>query len=177
MRWIMPPIIGPAAYRSTARCELPLYGNSVFDITHRGTISITYNIPGKKGHGQILEGWALNSVVTLQSGLPWGADDTGNDFSGTGEVGQTNEDGQGEQWNFFGNPKDFKSLHGFTSNPVNGDILSGGTGGVPFYAGSGDATIPALRPLMPRVTPKRRPWAQLPRPRLLLLVATLWVAQ
>ena len=121
----------------------PLYGNSVFDITHRGTISITYNIPGKKGHGQILEGWSLNSVVTLQSGLPWGVSDTGNDFSGTGEVGQTNEDGQGEQWNFFGNPKDFQITHGFTSNPVNGDILSGGTGGVPFYAGSGDATTGA----------------------------------
>ncbi len=121
----------------------PLYGNSVFDITHRGTISVTYNLPGKKGFGQMLEGWQLNSVLTLQSGLPWGVSDTGNDFSGTGEVSQTNEDGQGEQWNFFGNPKDFQITHGFSSNPVNGDILSGGTGGVPFYGGSGDATTGA----------------------------------
>jgi hypothetical protein len=121
----------------------PLYGNSVFDITHRGTISVTYNLPGKKGHGQMLEGWQVNTVLTLQSGLPWGVSDTGNDFSGTGEVGQTNNDGQGEQWNFFGNPKDFQITHGFTSNPVNGDILSGGTGGVPFYVGSGNATVGA----------------------------------
>ena len=121
----------------------PLYGNSVFDITHRGTISVTYNLPGKKGFGQMLEGWQLNSVLTLQSGLPWGVSDTGNDFSGTGEVSQTNEDGQGEQWNFFGNPKDFQISHGFSSNPVNGDILSGGTGGVPFYGGSGSAATGA----------------------------------
>lgn len=122
----------------------PLYGNSVFDITHRGTISVTYNLPGKKGHGQMLEGWQLNSVLTLQSGLPWGVSDTGNDFSGTGEVGQTNNDGQGEQWNFYGNPKDFQITHGFTSNPVNGDILSGGTGGVPYYAGSFNPTTGAF---------------------------------
>jgi hypothetical protein len=121
----------------------PLYGNSVFDITHRGTISVTYNIPGKKGFGQMLEGWTINSIVTLQSGLPWGVSDTGNDFSGTAEVAQTNADGQGEQWDFFGNPKDFQISHGFTSNPINGDILAGGTGGIPFYAGSGDATTGA----------------------------------
>ena len=39
-----------------------------------------------KSPGQILEGWSLNSVVTIQTGLPWGVSDGSNDFSGTGEV-------------------------------------------------------------------------------------------
>lgn len=116
-----------------------LYGNSVFDITHRFTLSVTYDLPGRKGFAQMLEGWSLNSIVTLQSGLPFGVGDTTNDFSGTAEVNQP-ADGQEEQWNFYGNPKDFQIQHGFVSN--NGDALAGGTGGIPYFPGSGDASAP-----------------------------------
>ena len=49
------------------------YGNSDFDVRNHFTLSNTYNIPGKTGYGQVLEGWQLNSVVHLQSGLPWSA--------------------------------------------------------------------------------------------------------
>jgi len=77
------------------------YGNSDFDITHRFTLSATYTIPGKKGFGQMLEGWQLNGILTLQSGQPWQAFDTSNDFSGTGEFA--------DRWNFYGDPADFKS--------------------------------------------------------------------
>jgi hypothetical protein len=116
-----------------------LYGNSVFDITHRFTLSVTYDLPGKKGFGQLLEGWSVNSIVSLQTGLPWGAADTSNDFSGTGELNQP-ADGQEEQWDFFGNPKDFQIKHGLVAN--NGDALNGGSGGIPFFPGSGDPTAP-----------------------------------
>jgi carboxypeptidase family protein len=77
------------------------YGNSDFDIKHRFTLSATYTIPGKKGYAQMLEGWQLNGILTLQSGQPWQAFDTSNDFSGTAEFA--------DRWNFFGNPADFKS--------------------------------------------------------------------
>jgi hypothetical protein len=122
-----------------------LYGNADTDIRHRGTISITYDLPGRKGFGQLLEGWELNSIVTLQSGLPWWVEDSADDFSGTGEVSQlaSGTDGQGEQWIFVGNPSDFKEVHGFTT--FNGDIQAGGFGGVPcFGAGLPNcaATIP-----------------------------------
>jgi len=78
--------------------------------------------------------------VTLQSGLPWGIGDTTNDFSGTNEVNQP-ADGQEEQWNFYGNPKDFQPVHGFTQ--LNGDILAGGTGGIPYFSGTSNPTCAA----------------------------------
>jgi hypothetical protein len=76
------------------------YGNSDFDLRHHVSISLTYNIPGKKSWGQVVEGWAVNSAVALQSGLPWSPIDGNNDVSKTGE----NQD----HWDFFGNPNDFK---------------------------------------------------------------------
>jgi len=84
-----------------------VYGSSDFDIRHRLTFSTTYALPGRKSPGQILEGWQLNSVVTLQTGAPWTAQDTSNDFSGTDQVNELNSFGQ--LWDFIGNPSDFKS--------------------------------------------------------------------
>jgi hypothetical protein len=82
------------------------YGNSSFDITHRFTLTTTWDIPGKKTPAQLLEGWEINSIVTLQSGAPWAVATNGLDISGTGEL----ED----RWDFFGNPKDFQS----NQNPI-----------------------------------------------------------
>ena len=48
------------------------YASSDFDIRHRFTFSLTYCIPGKKGFAQMLEGWQINSIVTLQSAQPVG---------------------------------------------------------------------------------------------------------
>jgi hypothetical protein len=98
-----------------------LYSNSDFDVRHRFTLSTTYLIPGKDGMGQLLKGWQLNSVVTLQTGGPWGARDTSNDFSGTNQVNEV--DSFGQFWNFSGNPNDFKS--GPTPIPCFGDALCG----------------------------------------------------
>jgi hypothetical protein len=77
------------------------YGHSDFDIRHRLTLSGTYAIPGKRGFAQSLEGWQVNSIVSLYGAQPWGPIDTGNDLSHTGEGV--------DRWDFFGNPKDFKS--------------------------------------------------------------------
>ena len=77
------------------------YASSDFDIKHRFTFSITYAIPGKKAPAQLLEGWEVNSVVTIQSGQPWYGNDQSNNTSGTGE--------NTDRWDFFGNPGDFKS--------------------------------------------------------------------
>jgi Carboxypeptidase regulatory-like domain/TonB dependent receptor len=91
------------------------YGNSNFDIRHRFTLTTTWNIPGKKTPGQILEGWQINSIVTLQTGAPWAVSDNSQDISKTGELEDT--------WDFFGNPGDF------TSGPTP----------TPFFAGSGNS--------------------------------------
>jgi hypothetical protein len=104
-----------------------LWAATDFDIRHRLTLSGTYALPGRKGLGQLLDGWALNTVVTIQSGQPWGVADTSNDFTGTNQ--QNNAAGsEGELWDFFGNPSDFTPVHGFTA-----------TGGVPYFAGTSNA--------------------------------------
>jgi Carboxypeptidase regulatory-like domain/TonB dependent receptor len=77
------------------------YGNSDFDIRHRFTLSATYTIPGKKGYAQMLEGWQVNGILTLQSSQPWQAFDTSNDFSGTAEFA--------DRWNIYGSPANFQS--------------------------------------------------------------------
>jgi len=72
------------------------------DIRHRFTLSVTYSLPEKKTRSQLLEGWHVNTIITLQSGQPWNVNDQGNNFSTTGEAS--------DRWNFFGKPSDFKSI-------------------------------------------------------------------
>ena len=106
-----------------------LYSSTQFDIRHRFTGSVTYAIPGLKSPGQLLQGWSLNSIVTLQTGSPWGVQDTTTDFSGTGEMASTLSNG--EQWNFYGNPNDFKTQKAFNNLPSQG---------IPYFAGTTNPT-------------------------------------
>ena len=100
------------------------YGNSDYNIANRFTFELTYALPGLKTPGQILQGWAINSIVTIQPGTPWAVQDSNNDFSGTNEV--NNPNAWGEAWNFYGNPKDFQAT------PT----------GITFVSGSNTATAP-----------------------------------
>jgi hypothetical protein len=83
------------------------YANSDFDVRHRFTLSATYDIPGIKGYGQVLEGWQINTIVNIQSSQPWRVNDGGNNFNGTND--------NADLWNFTGNPASFKA--GFNSLP------------------------------------------------------------
>jgi len=103
------------------------YGNSDFDTRHRLTLTMSYAIPGKKSPAQLLEGWAVNSVVTLQSGQPWSPRDLTNDLSGTGEV--TNLDPYGQAWNVSGPDS------AFTSTSQN----------LPCWSGTGGAALPSCK--------------------------------
>ena len=103
------------------------YASGDFDVRHRFTFTTGYELPGKKGFGQLLEGWKINSIVSIQSAQPWNIGDTANDFSTSGNGGDLND-----RWDFFGNPRDFKSgsntipfCTGF--NPANINDLSGVT--------------------------------------------------
>jgi hypothetical protein len=100
------------------------YGNSDYDIRHRFTMNVTYALPSRKSPGQILQGWEIGSIVTLQTGTPWSPQDMSNDFSGTGEV--NNPFTYGETWNFYGN------THDFQANP----------NGIPFFAGIAQGGLP-----------------------------------
>jgi carboxypeptidase family protein len=95
------------------------YGNSDFDQRHHFSFTLNYALPGRKGFGQLLEGWVVNSAVLIQSGLPW-SPTSKSDISKTG-------DKSSDRWDFFGNPSDF----------------TGGKFPIPFYAG-GSASMPAM---------------------------------
>jgi len=84
-----------------------MYGNSDFDRTHVFSFSMTYAIPGMKSPGQLLEGWAINSIVSLQSGAPWTPEDFSDDFPGTDQIDEL--DSFGQFWNFTGNHNDLRS--------------------------------------------------------------------
>jgi hypothetical protein len=105
-----------------------LYSNSDYDLRHRFTLTTTYAIPGREFPGQLLKGWQINSLVTIQTGAPWYPQDPTNDFANNGEVG--NPGVLLEGWNFFGNPSDFTSnRYGipFCTGPINGvDATKGG---------------------------------------------------
>jgi hypothetical protein len=75
------------------------YASSDFDIRHRVTFTATYNIPGIKGFGQLLEGWQLNGVVTYATAQPWSSWDGNSNISGTGEFA--------DRWDIVGNAADF----------------------------------------------------------------------
>lgn len=94
------------------------YASSDFDMRHRFTLSMTYLLPGKEGFGQLMKGWQLNSIISLYGAQPFGVMDAGTDVSLTGEAN--------DRWNFYGNPKDFKST----------------PAGIPYFA-PGDPNMPA----------------------------------
>jgi hypothetical protein len=105
-------------------------GSSDFDITHRLTVSVTYTFPEKKTRSQLLEGWQLNSIITMQSGQPWGVNDQTNNFAGANE--------NSDRWDLYGSASNFKS---------------GGQNSLPLCTGPGDGgcsyTTPAGTVLMP----------------------------
>jgi hypothetical protein len=110
-----------------------IYGDSMFDIRHHFTASVTYMLPGKKTRSQLLEGWSINSILLLQSGAPWAVNDLTTDFSGTNELNNP-VGSNGEQWDFFGNPSDFQDRKSF--NDTNGCSNGQCATGIPYYPGT-----------------------------------------
>jgi hypothetical protein len=91
------------------------YANSDFDIRQRLTLSLTYDVPGRKGYGQALEGWEINSIVTLQTPQFWGPMDEGTDAAGIGPLPVSPPANTPIRWSFYGKTSDFKSTNtGFT---------------------------------------------------------------
>lgn len=72
------------------------YGNAAFDARHHFTLTATYDIPGYKTKGQMLQGWQVNVALSMLSALPFNAQDSTDDLSGTG----VNQD----RWNIVGDP-------------------------------------------------------------------------
>ena len=103
----------------------------------------------------MLEGWSINTAAVIQTGTPWGVNDTTTDFAGVGEAnGRNPEANKGMQWDFFGNPSDFEAVHNFTGvDPTSGGtyklctkVLTSGcvanNTGIPFFPGGGALAAP-----------------------------------
>jgi hypothetical protein len=109
-----------------------LYSSTTFDLRHRLTVSANYALPEVKTPAQLLQGWSLNATVLVQSGTPWGVNDSSTDFAGTGEQRGNPSANQGSQWTFLGSPSDFTPHHNYDG------VTPGPTGapGVPWFPGS-----------------------------------------
>jgi hypothetical protein len=103
------------------------YASSDFDIRQRFTLSFTYAIPGRKGYGQALEGWELNSITTVQTAQPWGPMDEGTDAAGIGPLPVSPPANSPIRWSFYGHTSNFKSQKGT---------------GIPYFAGNDSPTQP-----------------------------------
>ncbi len=88
------------------------YANSDFDLRHRLTVSLTYAIPGRKGFGQMAEGWEINTITTLETPQYWGPMDEGTDAAGVGPLPTSPPANTPIRWSFYGKPSDFKSQKG-----------------------------------------------------------------
>jgi hypothetical protein len=104
------------------------YANSDFDIRHRLTISLTYAIPGRKGFGQMAEGWEVNSITTLESPQYWGPIDLGTDAAGVGPLPVSPPANSPIRWSFYGKTSDFKSQKGV---------------GIPYFSGNNSPSTPS----------------------------------
>jgi hypothetical protein len=107
------------------------YGTSDFDVRHRLTVSLTYAIPGRKGYGQMLDGWEINTITTLQSPQHWGPMDEGTDAAGIGPLPVSPPANTPIRWSFYGNPQDFKSQKGV---------------GIPYFGGNNMPSNPSENP-------------------------------
>jgi hypothetical protein len=112
-----------------------LYGSSNNDLRHRFTFSPTYLIPGMKSPGEMLQGWSVGGILTLQGGMPWSPGDGTNDLDGSGMV----NDGVSENWNYNGPKSAFTAgttsipcyTNALAANPIPGCTPYQVVGGVP----------------------------------------------
>ncbi len=82
--------------------ENPLldYGSLNYDFRHAFNFTITYAVPGIKSPAQLLQGWELNTVLSVLSATPYNVLDS-TDPTGTG-IGQ-------DRWTVLGNAANLKS--------------------------------------------------------------------
>ena len=118
--------VGLSVYTNPACPVQCNYGPTFFDIRHRFTDRFTWNMPGLKSPGQLLEGWSVSTVLNLQSGIPWDTRDSTDNISGTGE--------NTDKWDIVGNASDFDGYGKNSNIPCYGVLGS-------KFGGSGACTV------------------------------------
>jgi hypothetical protein len=97
------------------------YGNGDRDIRHRARFSPRWQIPGISSPAQILEGWTLSTIISVQGGFAWGpVDQTQTDWAGNAQNGNANarpNNGVWQTWNYNG------PTSAFNSNAYSGNTM------------------------------------------------------
>jgi hypothetical protein len=123
------------------------YGNASYDLRHRFIFSPTYRIPGMKTPAQLLEGWSVNAILTLQPGLSYTISDStttdwlGNNGKANGSIGG----GVYQYWNFVGPPDAFSRNSAaptlLTGSAATGDAACKTAAVAPYATGSTQAQL------------------------------------
>lgn len=87
-----------SGYPQDNRTFRPEWGNGDYDIRHRFTFSMSYELPHLRAPLQLGEGWQLTTIVNLQTGQPYNFYDSFDDISFSGEFL--------DRWDFSGDPND-----------------------------------------------------------------------
>lgn len=116
-------------------------------LTHRFSFSPTYDIPGRKAPGQMLEGWSVNAILVLQTGSYLTVEDLlKTDWLGTNEILNQGLGGGVEQyWNYVG-PRDAFAHNAvaptkLTGNAALADPACLAAAQAPYAAGSTNAQL------------------------------------
>jgi hypothetical protein len=120
------------------RCD---YGNSTFDFRHNFSLRMGYDVPGRKGYGQMLEGWNVSTTIVLLSGQPVPVQDTSTDISGTGL--------KLDRWSILGDPRNIKTGFGVPCYGVSGSKFAGSSNCFTVNKGTGAAGSAAVVASMP----------------------------
>ena len=129
------------SYYRNSYCISCDYGRSSFDFRHNVSLRFTYNIPGRKSPGQMLEGWQVNSTIAAYSGQPINPADGSTDLSGTGELRDT--------WTVLGSPSNIQTGYGVPCYGITGSkfVSSGCTAvNTPAAAAAGTQALVANMP-------------------------------
>ncbi len=103
------------------------YASSDQDVRHRFRFSPTWQIPGRKGFGQALEGWSISGLLAIQGRFPWDPRDPSRvDYAGTGEnfnaFNPSPNNGTMMYWNYQGPVDAFNLDRNSNTMPCYGSI-------------------------------------------------------
>ena len=108
---------GNNPYITNSQCVSCEYG--LLTPTQDLGVTLVYALPGMKSPAQMLEGWQISSAIDLQSGEPFSATDSADDFAGVND-NRGLFGGTPEQWSLYGSGRNFNDIGKLAGAPCFG---------------------------------------------------------
>lgn len=122
------------------------------------SVTATYQVPGIKSPGQILQGWQLHTNIGLISSLPFSPLDTSDDFAGAGNGGALGTGGI--PWTLFGPADPINQIFGRAGNITCYGVAAGPKGS--FFPKAGAFAKSSTGCVVVAYGGDSTPWANLP---------------